>query len=55
MRSSKEIEVKTINLNVMIRRIIEVEKENLKIRSKTETDMINCIRQIIMEESKKKY
>jgi len=53
--NSKNIELKAANLEIMKIRIIEAEKENLRIRSKTESDLIDHIRQIIMEEAKKTY
>lgn len=53
--NSKKIELKAANLEMMKIRIIEAEKENLRIRSKTESDLIDSIRQIIMEEAKKTY
>ncbi|WP_047795540.1 MULTISPECIES: hypothetical protein [unclassified Exiguobacterium] len=53
--NSKNIELKAANLEMMKIRIIEAEKENLRIRSKTESDLIDSIRQIIMEEAKKTY
>lgn len=53
--NSKNIELKAANLEMMKIRIIEAEKENLRIRSKTESELIDSIRQIIMEEAKKTY
>lgn len=53
--NSKNIELKAANLEIMKIRIIEAEKENLRIRSKTESELVDSIRQIIMEEAKKTY
>ncbi|WP_158001046.1 hypothetical protein [Exiguobacterium chiriqhucha] len=53
--NSKNIELRATNLEMMKIRIIEAEKENLRIRSKTESDLVDYIRQIIMEEAKKTY
>ncbi|MCT4795677.1 hypothetical protein [Exiguobacterium alkaliphilum] len=53
--NSKNIELRATNLEMMKIRIIEAEKENLRIRSKTESDLVDCIRKIIMEEAKKTY
>lgn len=54
-KNSNKFEISEKKLEVMKKRLIDVEKENLKTRSKTETEMIDYIRNIIIEEAKKNY
>jgi len=42
-------------LNVMKVKILEAERENLKTREKTNDQMVELIRRIIKDESKKNY
>lgn len=53
--NSNELDISEKRLEIMKKRLIDVEKENLKTRSKTETEMIDYIRNIIIEEAKKNY
>lgn len=55
IKNLNNIEISEKKLDVMKRRLIAVEKENLKTRAKTETEMIDYIRSIIIEEAKKNY
>lgn len=50
-----EFELDQQRLNSMKIRIMELEKQNLKTRELKEAQMIDAIKEIIMEEVKKKY
>ena len=53
MSSEKEVQEK--RLNAMKYKILKAEQENLKTREKTNDQMVETIRRIIMDEAKKNY
>lgn len=55
LMNSNEMEIKEKNLEVMKKRIIEIEKYNYKTKNKTESEIIDDIREVIFEEANKKY
>ena len=58
MKTMEEIENKLLNekyLTAMKVNILELEKENLKTRDKTNDEMVEAIRKIISDELKKNY
>ncbi len=52
---SNEQEVNEKRLNAMKYKILKAEQENLKTREKTNEQMVDTIRRIITDESKKNY
>ena len=50
-----EQEVQEKRLNAMKYKILKAEQENLKTREKTNDQMVETIRRIIMDEAKKNY
>lgn len=52
---SNEQEVQEKRLNAMKYKILKAEQENLKTREKTQEQMVDTIRRIIMDEAKKNY
>lgn len=48
-------DVREKKLNAMKVKILEAERENLKTREKTNDQMVELIRRIIKDESKKNY
>lgn len=48
-------DVQTKRLNAMKYKILKAEQENLKTREKTADQMVDLIRRIILDESKKNY
>lgn len=52
---SNHIEIHEKNLEMIKMRIIELERNNLKTKSLTETDIVESIRTIIIEEANKNY
>ena len=52
---SNEQDVQEKRLNAMKYKILRAEQENLKTREKTNEQMVETIRRIIMDEAKKTY
>lgn len=52
---SNNIEIHEKNLEMIKMRIIELEQNNLKTKALTETDIVEAIRTIIIEEVNKNY
>lgn len=52
---SNEQDVQEKRLNAMKYKILKAEQENLKTREKTTDQMVETIRRIIMDETKKNY
>jgi len=55
MTMSKENEINENRLNAMKLRILKAEQENLKTREKTNEQMVETIRKIITDESKRNF
>lgn len=55
LTKSRNIEIKNKNLEIMKTRIVHLEKNNMKTKALTETQIIEEIRTIIVEEANKKY
>lgn len=52
---SNDMDVQEKRLNAMKYKILKAEQENLKTREKTNDQMVETIRRIIMDEAKKNY
>ena len=52
---SNEQDVQEKRLNAMKYKILKAEQENLKTREKTNEQMVDTIRRIIVDEAKKNY
>ncbi len=54
-QTNEKFEIDTIKLNRMMMRILRIERNNILTNTLSDTQMIDLIRQIIIEEAKKCY